>query len=981
MQLWIRLTNDGYTSNRAVLHRILNRLSAGKSAPSTYFLEKLHRTINAKSWNQSPFYYTKLLQAYQHQIACQTHTAAQLRQTARTLYALWQELSSMLSANPKGSSTTQQLSVIEVHAANIKCWIALIRAIKRTLRDNDGFCDFLRDGHVDATRRPPLEQVQLGELLEHSIASTKAAFVEMTIVEKGQNLVNNDEENNASGGMLDRIAVDVHTALMQAVQLDVAATSALTRNNKTVNFEAQRSLVRDRLAARQRAFRSAVGSVLCELASVGETHLALDFLSMARQDGSKILREKQDLMPKKETIRATDDVQLLRRSMNLSRTQSSEEKRRLVVRKLLLTGSGASIASEQDRPITMAHNYTTRQNVLRQRYTARSGFTNSNSSDVGQTSRASELDWLQTTLSDLVRCTRLRGFSDKVGSTSVDGWVAKALDMLPPPPPLIPQSMQVNAYSSKSQEPTTVATSQHSFDSIEQLLHVVKTIEDFCLEHFGDAIIDARFYCAAVDAISSNARQLNDNLHREMCANEDVGQKGISSITQQTVKWNEAYAAAQHVVDGQSELIRHSPHVHHALISLLCSFREPAALSEAIRLVHGMHAKDAIILPVTICALLDTATHCLSNMELSDALSDVEALISGTNQSSYSREDHLLLLRSRLLANARLLRGYDALKLLRKYRAIGGNADVQMYHWTLTALYLATPQLDADWHIAKHPKAVADFVLRDMNRDGLQANSVTIALLLRLFVKSAQIGHVQKSSPRNAVNAMQSMIRDAVAGHLMGHGKVVPTDEMLQELIKVHCVTNNEAAALEVINAIAAEYHVVTSATMFEPIIYRYAVVKNAPTLAEDVLMLMTNSGIQPSSAIVDSFVLSFMRQGDLSDALEKAQDMFNQYGVRPTVTGLLTLLDASLTTKDSFESLRVVDAIRRMFTYQQRAQSLGPEAVPKSDDYSNANSQANQPTPLQTNIIDRPRSLIRGVLSEEELHKRFAAFGVNPAL
>ena len=117
------------------------------------------------------------------------------------------------------------------------------------------------------------------------------------------------------------------------------------------------------------------------------------------------------------------------------------------------------------------------------------------------------------------------------------------------------------------------------------------------------------------------------------------------------------------------------------------------------------------------------------------------------------------LAKARLRAYARAQKGYQCLEILQEIRRHAGNYEHlrgdrrtksaserstgtqargrALYHQVIEALYRAVPRTDRHWQLIMAPDATADFILREMARDGLRASPSTIAALLTLYTKAA----------------------------------------------------------------------------------------------------------------------------------------------------------------------------------------------------------------------------------------------------
>jgi hypothetical protein len=148
---------------------------------------------------------------------------------------------------------------------------------------------------------------------------------------------------------------------------------------------------------------------------------------------------------------------------------------------------------------------------------------------------------------------------------------------------------------------------------------------------------------------------------------------------------------------------------------------------------------------------------------------------------------------------------------------------------------------------------------------------------------------------------------------------------MIKELIKAHCIAGMERKVFQIINSAPKKYNVKLTAAFYEPILFYYAGIKGLNDIAEDVFMQMVNHQIPLTDATIVPMVLGHMKHGNLSDALDCVQDLFNQYRIRPTTSLWLLLIDASLKTGDVMEARRVVTLLSQLYSQEEREQSIGP--------------------------------------------------------
>jgi len=333
-------------------------------------------------------------------------------------------------------------------------------------------------------------------------------------------------------------------------------------------------------------------------------------------------------------------------------------------------------------------------------------------------------------------------------------------------------------------------------------------------------------------------------------------------------------------------------------------------------------------------------------------VNDIENMESEYPQSK-SSGDNVLLMQARLLAHARLSDGFKALSMLQKLRSMGAKLDKLTYSWVVTSLYYCRPTSEKELLLLSNPTDTVEYILREMLRDGHIATSKTVAMFLKLYGKACQIAKTQGNTD-GAIENAENFLRGFKDGPFMGHPKVTLQEDALVQLVKACCLAGDEEKALSLLNNMKEEWNMTPTAMSYEPLLYNFANIKGMLTVAEDVLTLMTNKKVSPSRRIVDAFLVGQLRridrlqrerenekkQGDggeraakevsvtqneenvaLSDALDRLQDLYNQYGTqaRPSIVSILALLDRSLDKNDVHEARRVVVVIEQLFSQNER--------------------------------------------------------------
>ena len=153
-----------------------------------------------------------------------------------------------------------------------------------------------------------------------------------------------------------------------------------------------------------------------------------------------------------------------------------------------------------------------------------------------------------------------------------------------------------------------------------------------------------------------------------------------------------------------------------------------------------------------------------------------------------------------------------------------------------------------------------------MLRDGIEANSHSLALLLKLHGKACQIARSQ-GAVEAQLRRMEAFVQACAAGGLKGHPKMPVNEAVVREMVKIYCIVGQEEKALELLQSAEATYSLTLTAAAYEPLVFHYALLEKQDgsgrplALAEDALTLIVNRGLTPSDAIADALLLGHLRR------------------------------------------------------------------------------------------------------------------------
>ena len=811
-QLWVRMTNSGFKTNRAGMDKMLDRMVGNiQYAPSLEFISSIHTAMKAHLWHQSPGYYGRILKAMrQHFMKC--GDSDQLKKALSKLDYLWSDMLECFEVQDPSLAHLVEIP-IDLYALRVHCHAAAMRTIRLgKIAASDPVVDSCRTGSLKS----------FSDLLSQSETnrqnSTKLTGSDLTVkevVEEVKIILASYEHGTSKSGHMDTVSVSVDNKAM------------------TTYYSLNRA---------QGDTRRAVSLLLTELAGQGRASEATDLLE--QYIGSFVGDTSSDNILKNH-IEGGFSGNLLRTSVEPRERENSA-----------LTSMLAALSSRSASSFEFRH---------------------STDMDSSVTSKAaahypvSERIWQGTLACEIMR------------STTVSLSAVLETQHRPESSAVIRENLE-----------------RKLFQSLEEVFLSLKRVL-LCYQ----IKPGAAYYASFIDALRLNMQHLASQ---------------PSSLSSPIVSWPAAREMAERILLTASEKVRSSNEVVQALVGLLCqpsnnSKVDALGVLEALQLVQEhSHSVSSTVL----CTLLQGATDSLDDTGLLLVLNTLEGTLAHTLPN---RE----LFKARVLAHCRLRDGYQAMHLLRAWRRAGGTVEPRVYRWIVHTLHQAPASSRADADLATNPKATVDYIMQEMARDGHRVNSEILALLLRLYTKAVQINS-DVESHSTLFAQMDGLIKRCVSQESLA----VVNESVLRELVKSRCIAGSPTAAMDLITQVGQQYSVQATAASYEPIIFYHAVLCGDLNAAEDVLMGLVSRAVPLSDAVVASFVDGLMRHGELSEALDCIQDMYNQHGVRPPVSVWTTLLDASLRAHDEMEGRRVVHVIRQLYSEAERERLIGPAQAEK---------------------------------------------------
>jgi len=902
-KLWVRMTNMGYVTNRVGMEKMLDRIvgATADSIPSLGFVDSLQKAMRAHHWNQTPRYYGRLMKVYYHFISKSCSTHLELQTTMEKLDAVWQEAHATLLIQGVRRSTSDDLQSIgyaagiplELHALRIQCFVAAMSVCRLRLKGCQQSESIYTEQALIAFRDFVTITCSIGKEDGISLSKKVVDGMREEILGIAEETTNRFKANNSTNTTCYQQPLFVSDVVKNTlIPIQICDDS---------NFRAHNSL-RSALGNS----RKAISLLLTTLSKQGQPYEAIALLRDYLQ------RQQQ------QQYGATSEGGSKRASSAGYVSHSLSKSSAMFDLKQHLTSAAQAAAAASSRsktssaktadPSLLAVKPMIESNIFEMNYplsTESSGVILSEAKR-GMVPRrminnlvynneisqhiADDKAWQTELACDILRYSNVVVMSHSVSSDGADD----------------------------------------GFRVLKDTKEMFSTLEDVVFTY--QMKPGALFISSYIDAISCNMRFY-----------ESRGKKAL-------LHWTTALSFINTLIDDMEDKVGRSSEVYHSIIKLLCSssdYPEADAILKAISIVQQMNREKCPIHPASLCTILDSATVCLDDMHLHQVLHQFEGILTHPSVK-LSLETDCLVLRSRIYAYARLRQGFKGLVLLRRMRKIGGKSELRLYRWIINALHQASPCSDAEWVVAKNPATTIDFLLREMVRDGHRLDSDMIALILRLYTKSVQI-HVSQGGHQKVLKEMEEFITRCGTIGFMSNLSIPINDTMIKELIKAHCIAGMERKVFQIINSAPKKYNVKLTAAFYEPILFYYAGIKGLNDIAEDVFMQMVNHQIPLTDATIVPMVLGHMKHGNLSDALDCIQDLFNQYRIRPTSSLWLLLIDASLKTGDVMEARRVVTLLSQLYSQEEREQSIGPmlrsepEAVNAKSYFANKSIEDNK--------------------------------------
>eukprot|EP01034_Spumella_vulgaris_P028376 gene28376-35221_t len=396
------------------------------------------------------------------------------------------------------------------------------------------------------------------------------------------------------------------------------------------------------------------------------------------------------------------------------------------------------------------------------------------------------------------------------------------------------------------------------------------------------------------------------------------------------VTWEGCHKQANAIVSSLPESIGRSPIMNHAVIRMLSRFDEPQALFAAISLLQDRDSQtvSAGILPESLVEITKSAFRTLCDEDLTRVLGEIEFMLSSPSTDlKHLTEPHAynMIMKTRICAACRLGNGYEALKLLRQYKTLGGVPTQSTYHFLISALFTSKASNEEEASLAMEPNGIVEWLLREMNRDGINVDGDVLAKVASLYTRAIQ-KHMNFNPDvgiPDVFHQAELCIRNCLKGEGVTQKRIEMTEHLMFRMCKNYCAVNLPDRAFDLLSDAAEKYpDVVVNGTTYLPLLHHYALAEDSLTNASDVKFLMEKRGVALTTAGANVFVLNYIEKNQLAEALQMVEALYDEDGVTCNTRCMQRLLDKALENGDRELANQVVETIRRLFSNQQRVKS-----------------------------------------------------------
>lgn len=431
--------------------------------------------------------------------------------------------------------------------------------------------------------------------------------------------------------------------------------------------------------------------------------------------------------------------------------------------------------------------------------------------------------------------------------------------------------------------------------------------------HLGEASAD---YHATVSALASEA-------------GETVREKALFGAWSRALGTRRAgvghVALAERALlgtDGRPSSLAASAEARNGLVLVAAHDRSPRAEKVAIAALKGLRRDRQTVSTDALHAVLKWC-NLRPRSDDSAAFGPAHSLARAAEEAMVAcRVAPTPLLLHRLLGayalSGDVLRCFSCLQGLKAHKL---PVSKDMYLTVLQALSGAALNTPAAQQLLADPSRILFGLLVEMAGAGVEADALVLNSALRVFAatlrhhqvlnRSASSMEREPADRRHVANMAWDMFY-ATSHGTKWHPAVAPNRDTFHVLIQIFCAASLFQRAADMLDAMRAA-GIAPDVASYNLMLRVLA--KKDQIAAEDLLVVMTNSGLRPDSFTMDAFLIGYLSSSRPESGISMIQSLFNQYGSLPSQSAFLHAVVVFIKTeRDPREIKRVAAVFRQLW-------------------------------------------------------------------
>lgn len=335
------------------------------------------------------------------------------------------------------------------------------------------------------------------------------------------------------------------------------------------------------------------------------------------------------------------------------------------------------------------------------------------------------------------------------------------------------------------------------------------------------------------------------------------------------------------------------------LVKLHCSYDNDDSVKPIINLVDNFYGHHKRVESAILLELLSFSIR-LTNLGFKNSLyykvkwwSKGHQIFSNFDFDSFGTE--------------RLSNSLGLISLIRKSRLSGQKLSYSSFETVLN--YVANMKSSDPLFAAviKNPRNACEMVLQEMIMNNLKVNGAIIFKTMKIFTLACSHDQMDTKSKKVILDDMLEFLNQWSTFVDPLHAEnMQKSAAIVREIVKCFCLCKDPDAALEFIMTLEEENNQL-DCTVYEPLIFYKGVIRGDFVGSKDLALQIISKGKKLTPVIVDSLIRSCLKRGDMVDAIDYIQDLFNQHRISPRRELFQEIIDTVKKSNNSHEMQRIL--------------------------------------------------------------------------